>query len=253
MGLRDHYCVWSDSCYINYSNSDTQAPGAHAWDVMATGMYNGQNNPPNYSAFERNCMGWLEYTTLEKDSEVKTLPPLGTSNFAYHAGASKNEWFVFENRQKVKWDAALPNHGLLVWHIDYDYDSWFNNTLNDNPAHQRVDVVEAGNIKVPDYSGGFRAKNFVDDPFPGSQKVTKLERFPAWKNSVSFWKTRSVFCRNELKRAERELQDAQKILSDKKAATTKKYNAKKAEFEQLKKKHPALAKKYADLEKRLHL
>jgi hypothetical protein len=73
-----------------------------------------------------------------------------------------------------------------VWHIDYDYDSWFNNTLNDNPAHQRVDVVEAGTIKVPDYSGGFRAKNFVDDPFPGSQNVTKLERFPTWKNSVSF-------------------------------------------------------------------
>ena len=187
MGLRDHYCVWSDSCYISYSNSDTQAPGAHAWDVMATGMYNGQNNPPNYSAFERNCMGWLEYTTLEKDSEVKTLPPLGTSNFAYHAGASKNEWFVFENRQKVKWDAALPNHGLLVWHIDYDANSWTDDNLNDVPRHQRVDVVEAGNQRVTDYYDGFASSSYggshlKDDPFPGSQNVTKLSPVLSWKN-----------------------------------------------------------------------
>ena len=53
MGLKDHYCVYSDDCYANFKNSDYQAPGAHAWDVMATGMYNnGGITPPNYSAFE---------------------------------------------------------------------------------------------------------------------------------------------------------------------------------------------------------
>ena len=132
-------------------------------------------------------MGWLEYTTLEKDSEVKTLPPLGTSNFAYHAEAAETEWFVFENRQKVKWDAALPNHGMLVWHIDYDSKSWNDDNINDVPRHQRVDVVEAGNQRVTDYYDGFASSSYggshlKDDPFPGSQNVTKLSPVLSWKN-----------------------------------------------------------------------
>ena len=188
MGLKDHYCVWSDDCYNNFSNSNVQAPGAHAWDVMATGMYNGQNNPPNYNAFERNFMGWLEYVNLENDQEVKALPPLGSVNYAYKLKVTNDEWYVFENRQKEndKWDGALPNHGMLVWHIDYDYEVWNGDALNDDPKHQRVDVVEAGNLRVTNYSNGFTnsgGKNLVDDPFPGSQKVTKLSPILAWNGS----------------------------------------------------------------------
>ncbi len=189
MGLKDHYCVHGCHNSSDYTDSLYQSPGVYYWDVMATGMYaNNSVSPPGYSAFERNFMGWMDYVELDPSVDITAIPPLNTSNVAYKVPvpSTEDEWFVLENRQLTGWDAKLPNHGLLVWHIDYDYDSWFNNTLNDNPAHQRVDVVEAGTIKVPDYSGGFRAKNFVDDPFPGSQNVTKLERFPAWKNSVSF-------------------------------------------------------------------
>lgn len=186
MGLRDHYCVWSDSCYSDYTYKDVQAPGAHAWDVMATGMYSGQNNPPNYSGFERNFMGWLDYTTLENDFEVKAIPYLGANNYAYYVKVTNDEWFVFENRQKVKWDAALPNHGMLVWHIDYNRQVWENDALNDDPRHQRVDVVEAGDLRVTGYYDGFAsygATHMNDDPFPGSQKVTKLSPLLSWSNS----------------------------------------------------------------------
>ena len=187
MGLRDHYCVASDACYSQYQNSQYQAPGAHAWDVMATGMYNNNGlTPPNYSAFERNFMGWLDYTTLEDDFEVKMLPPLNSGNFALCVKASKDEWFVFENRQKVKWDGALPNHGMLVWHIDYNLQTWDNDVLNDDPAHQRVDVVEAGNKRVTEYYdgfGGYGGGNLVDDPFPGSQNVTQLSPLNSWSGS----------------------------------------------------------------------
>ena len=183
MGLRDHYCVWSDSCYSDYTYKKVQAPGAHAWDVMATGMYNGQNNPPNYSAFERNFMGWLDYTTLKDDFEKKTLPPLGSDNYAYYVKATNDEWYVLENRQKVKWDAALPSHGMLVWHIDYNRQIWENDALNDDASHQRVDVVEAGDSRVTGYYDGFAGyggTHLNDDPFPGSQKVTELAPLAAW-------------------------------------------------------------------------
>ena len=189
MGLKDHYCVRSSGCSVNYSDSIYQAPGAHAWDVMATGMYNGSyRKPPNYNAFERNFMGWLDYTTLEVDSRVKAVPPLGTNNFAYYVSVNDKEWFVFENRQQVKWDGGLPNHGMLVWHIDYNSSAWVKDTLNDNPKHQRVDIIEAGNLRVNTQTGGYMSQGGgskqVDDPFPGSQNVTRLSPMLAWDSSV---------------------------------------------------------------------
>ena len=189
MGLKDHYCVRMSGCSAYYADSVYQAPGAHAWDVMATGMYNGDyRKPPNYSAFERNFMGWLDYSTLEVDSQVKALPPLGTNNFAYYVGVNDKEWYVFENRQQVKWDSGLPNHGMLVWHIEFNSGAWTLDAMNDVPEHQRVDIVEAGDIRVLSQTGGYMNQGGgarqKDDPFPGSQDVTELSPVLAWDSSV---------------------------------------------------------------------
>ena len=189
MGLKDHYCVRMSGCSAYYADSAYQAPGAHAWDVMATGMYNGNyRKPPNYSAFERNFMGWLDYTTLEVDSQVKALPPLGTNNFAYYVNVNDKEWYVFENRQQVKWDSGLPNHGMLVWHIEFNSGAWTLDAMNDVPEHQRVDIVEAGDIRVLSQTGGYMSQGGgarqKDDPFPGSLDVTKLSPVLAWDSSV---------------------------------------------------------------------
>ncbi|MCQ2104037.1 MAG: M6 family metalloprotease domain-containing protein [Fibrobacter sp.] len=183
MGLKDHYCVRSSDCYADYNGSTYQAPGAHFWDVMATGMYaNGGKTPPSYSGFERAFMGWMNYTALTSSSAVTTITPLNTTNMAYKipVSGSMDEWWVLENRQKTKWDAALPNHGMLIWHIDYDQASWDGDALNDDKAHQKIDVVEAGNIRVTGYYEGFESAYFVDDPFPGSQNVTSYGPFVSW-------------------------------------------------------------------------
>ena len=191
MGLKDHYCVRASGCSANYADSVYQAPGAHAWDVMATGMYNGSyRKPPNYNAFERNFMGWLDYTELEKDSQVKALPPLGTNNYAFYARVSDNEWYILENRQKVKWDSGLPNHGMLVWHIDYNSSAWTQDVLNDNSNHQRVDIIEAGDVRVNSQTAGYDSQGGSalqkDDPFPGSQNVTKLSPVLSWAGDTVF-------------------------------------------------------------------
>lgn len=186
MGLKDHYCVSGDDCYQDFSDKASQAPGAHGWDVMATGMYNktGGATPPGYSAFEKEFMGWMSYTKLSPSAAVTGIPPLTSSNAAYKIPVEGNddEWFILENRQLSGWDASLPNHGLLIWHIDYDAGVWNADALNDDPAHQRIDVVEAGNLKVTGYSNGFSFTNLADDPFPGSQNVTHFSAFKSWAN-----------------------------------------------------------------------
>ena len=183
MGLKDHYCVYASNCYSDFTNSEYQAPGVHGWDVMATGMYNnGGGQPVGYSAFEKEFMGWMSYTTLSASADISVLPPLHSSNMAYKVPVSgdDDEWYVIENRQQSSWDASVPNHGLLIWHIDYDETDWNNDALNDDPSHQRVDVVEAGNIKVNDYYSGFNMSNLVDDVFPGSQNVTSFTAMNSW-------------------------------------------------------------------------
>jgi hypothetical protein len=186
MGLKDHYCVYGNDCYMDFRNTQYQAPGAHAWDVMATGMYNnGGITPPNYSAFERNFMGWLNYDSLDMSNDVVAIPPLGTSNFAFRISFSKDEWYILENRQLNKWDSKLPNHGMLIWHIDYNNEVWQNDAMNDDKTHQRIDVVEAGDKRVVSYDDGFMnswggGSNLKDDVFPGSQKVTEYGPFVSW-------------------------------------------------------------------------
>ena len=183
MGLKDHYCVYSSGCYNDYTDSAYQAPGVHGWDVMATGMYNnGGGKPVGYSAFEKEFMGWMSYTTLTSSSGITVVNPLNSANMAYKVPVSgdADEWYVIENRQATGWDASLPNHGLLVWHIDYDWTAWNSDALNDDPSHQRVDVVEAGSIRVNDYYSGFTMSNLADDIFPGSQSVTSFTAMNSW-------------------------------------------------------------------------
>ncbi len=183
MGLKDHYCVYGQDCYKSYKDSVYQAPGVHSWDVMGTGMYNGPvqgATPVGYSAFEKVFMGWISYRTLEEAWDVTVLPPFVTTDVAYKIPVPGNddEWFVLENRQQTGWDANLPYHGMLIWHIDYDSDAWRMDSLNDNARHQRIDVVEAGNLKIDDYSAGFfhgtSRAHLNDDPYPGTANIKEF-------------------------------------------------------------------------------
>ena len=184
MGLKDHYCTTKSSeCDLNYSDKEYQAPGAFLWDVMAYGTYiNGGRTPPGYSAFERGFMKWITFTDLKTSSVIKVLPPLHSSNVAYYHKANNNEFFVFENRQKGKWDAHLPNHGMLIWHIEFNSKSWTEDRLNDSAAHQRVDIIEAGTLRVNTTANGRYTTNLKDDTFPGSQNVTEYGTIYAWDN-----------------------------------------------------------------------
>lgn len=178
LGLADHYSVYNSN-----TSFTTQYQGAHAWDVMATGMYNNSGaTPPSYSAFEKNFLGWMDYTSLDTVQKVTVIPPLQESNVAYKIPVSgrPDEWFILENRQLTKWDSYLPNHGMLIWHIDYVASVWNSDRVNDTENHQYVDIVEAGNLVVTSYNDGFKATHLKDDSFPGSQNITSYGPFKSW-------------------------------------------------------------------------
>ncbi|MDE6682168.1 MAG: hypothetical protein K2J87_01935, partial [Muribaculaceae bacterium] len=117
------------------AGGNTQSPGY--WDIMANGSYNDRSTcPPMMSAYERWLCRWIE---LEQavDGTLYSLPAATKDNCkalridvtADPANAT-SEFFIIESRAKDSWDKSLDDHGLLIWHIDYDSKIWNNNIVN---------------------------------------------------------------------------------------------------------------------------
>lgn len=164
-----------DLYQVDYSAGSAVTPDA--WDIMDIGSYNNNSRtPPTYNAFERMSMGWLKPVEITQAADI-TIPAI-TENIAYLISTdTDSDFFLFENRRREGWDSFTPGHGMLAWHIDYDPAVWRRNAVNDNPSHQRVDIVEAYPRQ------GYQTSASPADLFPGTRSVTTLtaETTPALK------------------------------------------------------------------------
>ena len=136
--------------------------GTGSYDLMCSGSYNGGPEalknvyggtgigtvPAGYTSYEKAFMGWITPTQLgEQPLDVKAMKGLSDGGSAYILTNpdNSNEYYLFENRTDSHWDSALPGHGLLVLHIDYDARSWAYNTVNAarDQNHPRMTIVPA--------------------------------------------------------------------------------------------------------------
>ncbi len=157
LGLPDLY----DTDYAN-SGGESNHPGE--WDVMAGGSGNNYGRTPvGYSLWERVELGFADSPT-ELSYGNMTLEAVSVSNTGYMMQSpNEDEYFLFENRQPFKWDAALPGHGLVITRVDYsNQQPWWNNEVNCNPAHNYYELIRA--------SGNSAA----GVPFPGKNNVTYI-------------------------------------------------------------------------------
>lgn len=182
LGLPDFYNTGSQAgCY-----------GMDKWSVMDQGCYNNDGKtPPNFTAYERQTLGWLECTPLPEDSDI-VLPRLATDNVAYvyYNPSNKNEAFFFENHQAEGWDAYYDYsisklHGMFITHLDYDTKVWDANEVNADPTHQHYTLVPADGNLLPydqaDVTTSAGQKKFLteyrNDIWPGrSGQYTEFSR-----------------------------------------------------------------------------
>jgi immune inhibitor A len=159
LGLPDLYDT-------NYDTSgQSHDPGS--WDIMASGSYlNYGRTPAGYSLYERYALGFSTPKLL-KEKNTYTLNPLNTSNEGYRLNTKvNNEYFLIENRQKSKWDAALPGHGMLVVRVDSTNTSvWDYNQVNAYSARNYYELLRAGLGTSGESSA---------DPFPGDKGVVTI-------------------------------------------------------------------------------
>lgn len=190
LGLTDMYDV-------DYEKYNGEAFDINAWSLMAYGAYNNNSStPPCLTLPERYFLGWA--TPIELNStQAVTVHDFGSTNQGYVIKTTDDgEYFLIENRQKDKnsWDAYLPHHGMLIYHIDMrtndsltvnywgnNYrvsinDMWQMNIVNALANHQCCDLEEADNMQII-YNGS----NYLDyiasidaDPFPGTFGVNRF-------------------------------------------------------------------------------
>ena len=172
MGLPDLYNT------VDYNDYSTPL----SWSVLDEGPYNnGGHTPPNFSAFERYSLGWMDCSEIKKSGDY-SLDNIAESNrgFIMTTEENKDEFYLLECRQQTGWDKYLPGHGMLVWHVDFLLRHWDDNTVNDNKSHQYVKLVRADNST--------NMNSLQAASFPGSAKVTEFSwntvpKLQSWKNT----------------------------------------------------------------------
>lgn len=136
--------------------------GMGYYDLMSAGNYNGDSKcPAGYSAYEKHKCGWLTYqdvTHIDEALNVTGLKAISEGGGAYvlKNKAHEDEYYIIENRQNTGWDAYLPSKGVMITHVDYDANIWWNNMPNTKGNyydenenvyyndHQRLTIFRAG-------------------------------------------------------------------------------------------------------------
>ena len=172
LGLPDFYDTDSDgSGGVNHAYPLT-------WSIMASGFKNNNGrNPAGYSLYERYAQGFAQPTLIDAEGTIE-LPALEKSNMGYRLNtANKNEFFLIENRQRIKWDKNLPGPGMLIFRVDStNVEVWENNLVNANPNHNYYELLRAN------FNG---MNDSPRDPFPGTTNVTSITN--ATQPSLRTW------------------------------------------------------------------
>lgn len=146
--------------------------GMDAWSVLDYGSYNGDGAQPcGFTSWERWQTGWLTPVELVYNTSITDMKPVNETPEAYviYNDTNRDEYYMLENRQLTSWDAAGYGHGLLILHVDYKLKNWEDNTINNDPVHQRLTIFHADNDAFSTTLSG--------DPYPGTSKKTSLTDF----------------------------------------------------------------------------
>lgn len=170
LGLPDFY---------DTSSNNPPAFGMDYWDLMDYGCYNVEGYIPiGYSAYERDFMGWRELPVLNTkgDYSMEAITA-GGNGYKIVSDANPNEYYIVENRQQEGWDRYIFNSGMLITHVDYSQDAWYNNTVNNDKNHQRFTLIPADGKLTSYYTASSSdeyRESLQGDPWPGITNNTEL-------------------------------------------------------------------------------
>jgi M6 family metalloprotease-like protein len=179
----------------DYYDTDYEVGGKYDgtgnWDIMANGSYNGNpsgNRPAHHNMYTKVFLGWVVPVELNASTSIKDMPNSAENPVAYKIKTTTtNEYYLLENRQKVKFDASIPGSGLIIYHVHANQTT---SSSGVNATHpQRMYPVSSGctfQVPVANKPDSYQPINSPRCPFPGTGPSPKSsftdETTPAMKS-----------------------------------------------------------------------
>ncbi len=159
-----------------YDTNDEQGGefvGTGKWDLMAGGSWNGPSNnggvsPAHINMYQKIAFGWVIPTELIAETMVSGMPNSAENPTAYKISTTTpDEYFLLENRQKLKFDSYLPGSGLLIYRVSSKVSG--NSVSNATHPQQVYPVCASSQVAIPNSDPtSYGNINASGCPFPGS-------------------------------------------------------------------------------------
>lgn len=162
-------------------DSDRRA-GCGSFCLMCFGAVADDRNPPQVGAYLKFKAGWAEPEVLEPGRSYLARP--GANQVFIHAHTS-TEYFLVEHRVQAGRDAALPDSGLAVWHVDELGSNTEPQLAGIGHQHYECRLLQADGRDDLGAGGGAGADGDAGDLFgPVAGPVFATDRLPRWWNGA---------------------------------------------------------------------
>ena len=157
----------------DYSESGGEYCGTGAWDLLGGGAWLGDygDRPAGINGWQKSVFGWVDPVVLEHDTIVSDMPAADTQPVAFRMETgTPGEYFYMENRQQSgTFDASLPGHGLVVYHVNENLirSGLYNNDINASFPQGIYTVCADAGVDPASSPSLFGDVNSAAAPFPG--------------------------------------------------------------------------------------
>ena len=150
--------------------------GTGNWDLMAGGSWNGSpggNRPALHNMFTKIQFGWVTPVILNAKTTVTDMPNAAENPVAYRINTTtNNEYYLLENRQKVKFDSSVPGSGLLIYHVHSGVNN-AQNCINCTHPQRMYPVCASRTTQMPNSTpASYGTINSSGTPFPNGNKTS---------------------------------------------------------------------------------
>ncbi|HCT30467.1 MAG TPA: hypothetical protein DIW31_06980 [Bacteroidales bacterium] len=167
LGAPDYYDT-------NYSTGG-QFDGTGDWDLMAAGSWNNNGiTPAQHNVYTKvKVYGWATATVLSSAAVVTVTPAQANKSFYQINSTTANEYWLIENRQQVGFDANIPGHGLMIYHVHKDIGT-AGNAINATYPQKMYPVCANATTNPGSTASTYGTINGAGCPFPGSGSKTSF-------------------------------------------------------------------------------
>ena len=139
-------------------DTDGSSNGDGNWALMASGSWGfdgSQYYPTHMSAWSKSKLGWLTPEVILPGVHTASRIEDNQDALRIDSGYPPGEYLLIENKRQFGFDAAIPQQGLAVWHVDESKGSFgFNDPNQDegypgqagwptNGSHYRAALLQA--------------------------------------------------------------------------------------------------------------